>query len=1337
MVQLLTKTFQNVAKSCRQNIVAVSQYGSVASDGTIMIATPIGIMKLLSRKEQAYSLSKVLALIIDDGLKVFTAVMNASPQDENLNELLSRTDVNKVVIDDSLTEGRVGVAAFIMKAQFKKLPADRPKKKWEPLNPAALEEEAASAAATSVKDTKKDSNAEDKEKSSKVVFKVPALPILKPKPKDNALKGKDTNSEKNEKPIRKSRFDDPHPSASAGKKEEEGKTNDALNLIMSNYKDFQKGGLNIDPPQQSSQNKEVIKEKQSTHVEPSKEKSKSLGFQEKHDIASSVLKIDAKNIPYYSTTMKSKSYASIPFNYDDSGNNTSSQPSLKGDKSSCSSATSNVGRYPGLESTKSPGSRFSLRSPTRGSRRSPSSTESRRSPSSDSRRSPTSSRSSRRSPTRDYKRSRSPQSSSKDSHSKRRTSPYGRSKYETKKSFIEAELEMKEEHAKETKLFFDVPEVHPEFENKHKIFSERYEKQYPGKLDSKHKEQRWQEFWKVIVTGMQEIAWKEKVDILKKQLKMEPEDKDSRSSNKRKTSDSRDESDSSRKSSKRENDYGFRLKPKEKSGSVERKSPSSRQNSDRSSPSRRDHSRRSGRSSIEQESSKKGMSYDGTDQDFSIGNALNLIGEVLNHLGVLKPALEIVIDRISRSGVNSKDAVSILTENDNALLIEMSYKRLESIAKTAHRGPFRNKLIKVCEETKKLKEFTALKLQEIAIAATDNAISSIKKRNEDSTVSGREMNKENQVKLTEEASNLVRGLDVNKIARATHERGTEAIIEFIKNAFAYEGIINPTPQDINEIYREVSRLHFQMSLKDAHMDSLTNTSERRQTPESFLDNSLLPSREKNDETYPIDSSLMDRTCMSALGPSSSSNNCSPSLSVKDNSNKVLASSSGVEVTSFLPKKPINENDGSSFHTRSSIQSNPSFTQGNKESPFPGGYQGYHASDSSGRDPSAFQRFNYLAQGQDSHGNQNSIDEYNELQRDPGSCVQPWNHKETDESTIDFMNQRLDYLLQDTRFQTSKLNKNLQNETEESSGFSRSDHQFSNQSNEHRQMGERFSRDERDFPNPNNEHNQMHESFGRNEQQFYDQNNEFGHRGERFGRGERQFSDQNSERESSPMDERFTMGSRQYSNQNIEFNQMEERFIRGNRQYSNQHYERGSMEERRLNMGDMSFGQRQGYEEAHDFDMESRNFNKDNFERMKHFGGHQDSCQRDFHGDREYDIQNASQYERNEPYQVDHPWKREDDEFDNERRDLRNVFRRNIEKNELEIDINSMRIRGGPPHLENQTLRGGPDSDWGQPGPHMMRQRNIQQTYPEEEEDNDIPDRTPSELHISEFLNRFR
>ncbi|XP_064092443.1 uncharacterized protein LOC135205599 [Macrobrachium nipponense] len=1354
MVQLLTKTFQNVAKSCRQNVVAVSQYGSVANGGTIMISTTIGLLKLLSRKEQAYTLAQVKALIIDDGLKVLTALMNSNPMDENLSGLLSKPDVNKVVIDDSLTDGRVGVAAFVMKAEFKKLLLDRPRKKWEPLNPAAIAKEAVAPAAPSAKDTKRNTTAEDMEKSAKDVFKVPTVPVSRLKPKDNSNKGNNTNSEKTKNPSRKSRFDDAQPMASSGKNEEEkGKVNDALKLIMASYKDFQKGGLSTDPTPRSSRSKEIVNEKQrqSTYVESSKEKPKSWSFKENPTIPPEPFaKLDAKLVPYYSTKLKSKTYASIPFNYDGGESTSSSRASLKKANSGKSVSTSNAQDTPEKDdiSDSTKNSRYPGVDSNRSSRKSPSSGDSSRSLLRDSRRSPASFKSSRGSPGRDLKRSGSPHASSRDSQKKRRLSPYGRSGYDDKKGYIVAELDLKEEHSKETKLFFDVPEVHPEFESKHKIFSERYEKQYPGKIDANHKEQRWQEFWKVIVTGMQEIAWREKLAILKNQFKMESESRDSKSSNKRKTSDTRNENDSNRKSSSRDDVHGSRLKSRGRSNSVERKSPSSRQNSDKSSPSRKDSSRRSRRNSDksspsrrsgklpskERERSKRSSSQDSEGEIFSVSHALNVIGEVCNHLGVLKPALQVVIDKISISGVNSKEAVSILTENDNALLIEMAYKRLESIAKTAPRGPQRNKLIKALEETKKLKEFAALKLQEMAVAATDSAISSSKNLEEDSSASSSGLNK--NIKMnTEVAPKLVRGLDVNKIARATHEKGTEAIIEFIKNTFAYEGIINPAPQDINDIYTEVSRIHFQISLNDTTMELGRNTSERFLTPEAFQKDSSLSffsnpsSRDESDDSFLADS-LRDRTHMSGSGNNSPSFSCTiPGKSVKGNINQVQLPSSGVEsISSFQPQNSVNENDDSSFQSRSSVQSNPSFSQGNEPS-FP--------SNSSDRETSAFLCHNYLAQKQGSLDNQNSNDKSNDVERDLGSNFQPWDLKEKDKSTIDFMNQRLDFLLQDTRLQTSEQKDQL-NETEES-GFRRRGHHFSNQSNEQSHIDERFGRAGIQFSNENSEHNQMDERFGRDEQQFYSQNDEFNRMGKRFGRNELQCSNQSNEYDFNQMAERLTMGNQQFSNQNNEYFQMDERFSRGDRQFSDQTFERSQMDENRLSMGDMPFGHRRGYDEDHDFDMDNRNFSKDNYKMTQHFDDDQDNGQRNFHADRGYIYKNTSQFVRNEPYQDSGLLSREGTEFDIEiKGDLRNVLSRNLGENEPGIDINSMRIRGEPSQLHSQSLRGITDSNWGHPGQHMMHQRNNQQSYPgEQQEASILPIRAPSEQHIDEFLNRFR
>ncbi|KAK7069536.1 hypothetical protein SK128_008253, partial [Halocaridina rubra] len=590
--------------------------------------------------------------------------------------------------------------------------------------------------------------------------------------------------------------DSTSPVAKKSDEDKYGKTVKSLDLIRASYKEFKKADfnpelLNKKDFDDTRKNGKKWYLKSSSPPDPGP-------LQTNRDI------LNPNMAPYYSKEKK-KSYASIPFRYSDNNNSITKQ----GRKRENSRQSNQRDRNPHT----SPDTQNNSR------RSSGKASDSQRSSYSHSQRSPTSSKSSRRSP-------------SRHSQSKRRRlrSPHSRQSHDGR-TYTDDEKALKEDHAKELKLFIDVPEVHPDFENKYRIFSERYELQFPGKNDSTHKEQKWLEFWKVVVTGLQELQWEEKIQNLKVLHRLqEPSKRDLKDvPSKRKSStlrgdeahkkharteretnlipDLRGSNIKGRSGTKRDEDLGKDSDARERRNSTgyhggktkETRSSSTRiRSSDRKFRFGKDNS-----GSLSTVSSAISESLDG----FSMEKALESIQQVRSKLGVLSPALKIVIEKVYESGINSRKSVNILTENDTLLLIDMCIKRLDSLDSWTSEEE-REMIMLASSRACLLKKYLDLKIKEFTELDS-----------EAEAITPAILNKKNPPKVgsfaRSDSNTFVDGIDVSKIARATHNKGTVATIEFIKNALAYEGIANPSTEQINNIYLQVSKVHFQMTLSNS------------------------------------------------------------------------------------------------------------------------------------------------------------------------------------------------------------------------------------------------------------------------------------------------------------------------------------------------------------------------------------------------------------------------------------------------------------------------------------------------------------------------------------------
>lgn len=161
-------------------------------------------------------------------------------------------------------------------------------------------------------------------------------------------------------------------------------------------------------------------------------------------------------------------------------------------------------------------------------------------------------------------------------------------------------------------------------------------------------------------------------------------------------------------------------------------------------------------------------------EEFSVLKTVTLLAELCESLGILGSALRILIQKVQDLGATTKGVAKLLTDNDNAEVISLASKKLKSLSKSAH-GDEREKFLTGSILATKLLEYAAVS-------------SHVDKK-------------------------PFCGVDVDKVARATLKKDAPEIIQFIKNALAYEGVTDAAVANINEIFMAVSSRHFTMALE--------------------------------------------------------------------------------------------------------------------------------------------------------------------------------------------------------------------------------------------------------------------------------------------------------------------------------------------------------------------------------------------------------------------------------------------------------------------------------------------------------------------------------------------
>ena len=337
------------------------------------------------------------------------------------------------------------------------------------------------------------------------------------------------------------------------------------------------------------------------------------------------------------------------------------------------------------------------------------------------------------------------------------------------KKYLAAKEEIKREHEREQKLYLELPEVHPEYEEKYKVFLNQYKTHYPGRDDSDHCKKLWMLFWKELVSSMLETAHKKKRELLDKEYMKAQEEQAEMAEPTPKRKALSDGKGSSK--YPRAEDFD-QARPGRSSDSMNTTSKSTAQ----MTPSHYDQgiaslsSRQSASSLPGTHAAASKLSQ--TSIKFSIPQAVAVISEMCNFLGELSPAVKLVMNKVKEVNMDPMKTAAVFTDKDNAMIMKIIAGKLKELSEK-YPSPNKEKLV--------LASFHSLQLLELPTTAVD-----VQKK-------------------------PYHGLDLTKVARATFDKDPAFIVQFIKNALLYEGVADPSQNDISDIFVKITNIHFTMA----------------------------------------------------------------------------------------------------------------------------------------------------------------------------------------------------------------------------------------------------------------------------------------------------------------------------------------------------------------------------------------------------------------------------------------------------------------------------------------------------------------------------------------------
>ena len=388
----------------------------------------------------------------------------------------------------------------------------------------------------------------------------------------------------------------------------------------------------------------------------------------------------------------------------------------------------------------------------------------------------------------------------------------------TPQQFLQEEKSLRAEHDQEYSVFLEVPEMHPDYEEKYEEFITNYLKENGRDANE---EEAWMAHWPTILEKIKQSEWEAKRKVLVEKYKkvlMQKKLKNTPPVEPVVTAAPRDPdpviSDSvlmqslafvksSNEKDKKLLDFPINLNlnlPSKLSKVPEIFSSKSSilDDCNGSSPVAKAATSNSNTLDKISPSSNKNIN-----QDSDISRAYDILEQLTGSLGILGPALRGLISMAKEKGTTTKEAMEIFIDTDNITLMKMSVEKFKTQLKSASQTQHA-KLIK-------------------GIAIADELIKYAEKRVRDSK------------------SNA----DLELIARATLGKKPSDILDFIKNSFAFEGK-TVTNDDLSKMYLTVSTLHLGMTLQsggglkspETALATAKSTSSKTQTNACMIKSSI-------------------------------------------------------------------------------------------------------------------------------------------------------------------------------------------------------------------------------------------------------------------------------------------------------------------------------------------------------------------------------------------------------------------------------------------------------------------------------------------------------------------
>lgn len=303
------------------------------------------------------------------------------------------------------------------------------------------------------------------------------------------------------------------------------------------------------------------------------------------------------------------------------------------------------------------------------------------------------------------------------------------------KQLERAEEDLKNNLVSEYQVFQEVPEIHPQFEEVHDMFMEEYKGKFGDVVDSELCETIWKKFWKEVLQGKQESECQEKLEVLRKQYKALDLEKSI-------TDPSKD---------------GCKASENSRATSLQGQSNNIHDII-----------------SSEKSQKDKGSDISGMNADLvkcSLLEAFTLLEELSEFLGIYAPAMKMLMEEVVKLGVSSKEALEVLSTDDNNILIKMVSYKLLSLSKAVE-SPLSDKLLEGSTETLKLLQYSL---------------------------------------MPPEAKKSFNGIDIEAVAKSSHGKDVSSTIEMIKKSLKESGTDNYSAEDVHQIYLAVSHQQFEMT----------------------------------------------------------------------------------------------------------------------------------------------------------------------------------------------------------------------------------------------------------------------------------------------------------------------------------------------------------------------------------------------------------------------------------------------------------------------------------------------------------------------------------------------